>query len=388
MYFIDVGYAEKHSPFLISINSYNMCYIRGSDNIIGGAFTMSNKLNISKTVASSLFLPLSSGEVKMPLYKKSDTYRVDENSYGEPSISDELWDKEVQSTYTSPRNVRRVIIGKEYIVNLFWKEMVESNKKGKMFAKAKTGIANTSDTEFSFSEKPALLSLNKWALSNIESIYLDISALSCNSFPYLLPKQASDSEIVNTFNKTVDSLIGGDYKSRYSRLKEIVLFTSIPDYNALLNTECIDGTAVEQLSEKAVELNITDFRVLKYDKSKLNQTEYNTNFTASPNIYQFDKEYLVDYFRDLCREYDRKKKKPLEETNQSQENSSTESDIEKALNRIKLSCTSDGAFIGALQVIGHTDMKATVYASLSDKFKEENRDLLIKAFSDSSLYLG
>ena len=365
-----------------------MCYIRGSDNIIGGAFTMSNKLNISKTVASSLFLPLSSGEVKMPLYKKSDTYRVDENSYGEPSISDELWDKEVQSTYTSPRNVRRVIIGKEYIVNLFWKEMVESNKKGKMFAKAKTGIANTSDTEFSFSEKPALLSLNKWALSNIESIYLDISALSCNSFPYLLPKQASDSEIVNTFNKTVDSLIGGDYKSRYSRLKEIVLFTSIPDYNALLNTECIDGTAVEQLSEKAVELNITDFRVLKYDKSKLNQTEYNTNFTASPNIYQFDKEYLVDYFRDLCREYDRKKKKPLEETNQSQENSSTESDIEKALNRIKLSCTSDGAFIGALQVIGHTDMKATVYASLSDKFKEENRDLLIKAFSDSSLYLG
>ena len=388
MYFIDVGYAEKHSPFLISINSYNMCYIRGSDNIIGGAFTMSNKLNISKTVASSLFLPLSSGEVKMPLYKKSDTYRVDENSYGEPSISDELWDKEVQSTYTSPRNVRRVIIGKEYIVNLFWKEMVESNKKGKMFAKAKTGIANTSDTEFSFSEKPALLALNKWALSNIDSIYLDISALSCNSFPYLLPKQASDSEIVNTFNKTVDSLIGGDYKSRYSRLKEIVLFTSIPDYNALLNTECIDGTAVEQLSEKAVELNITDFRVLKYDKSKLNQTEYNTNFTASPNIYQFDKEYLVDYFRDLCREYDRKKKKPLEETNQSQENSSTESDIEKALNRIKLSCTSDGAFIGALQVIGHTDMKATVYASLSDKFKEENRDLLIKAFSDSSLYLG
>ena len=365
-----------------------MCYIRGSDNIIGGAFTMSNKLNISKTVASSLFLPLSSGEVKMPLYKKSDTYRVDENSYGEPSIIDALWDKEVQSTYTSPRNVRRVIIGKEYIVNLFWKEMVESNKKGKMFAKAKTGIAQkTSDIEFVFSERPALLSLNRWALSNIESIYLDLSALSCNSFPYLVAN-TQDSEILSIFNKTVDGLIGGDYKSRYNRLKEIVLFTSIPDYNILLNAEYIDATIVEQLADKAVELGISDFRVLKYDKSKLNQLEYNTNFTASPNIYQFDKEYLVDYFRDLCREYDRKKKKHLEETNQSQENSSTESDIEKALNRIKLSCTSDGAFIGALQVIGHTDMKATVYASLSDKFKEENRDLLIKAFSDSSLYLG
>lgn len=383
-----MGYAEKHSPFLISINSYNMCYIRGSDNIIGGAFTMSNKLNISKTVASSLFLPLSSGEVKMPLYKKSDTYRVDENSYGEPSIIDALWDKEVQSTYTSPRNVRRVIIGKEYIVNLFWKEMVESNKKGKMFAKAKTGIAQkTSDIEFSYAEKPALLSLNRWALSNIESIYLDLSALSCNSFPYIVAN-TQDSEILSIFNKTVDSLIGGDYRSRYNRLKEVVLFTSIADYNILLNAEHIDNDTIKQLSDKAVENNINNFKVFKYDESRLNASEYNTNFTTSPNIYQYDKEYLLDYFRDLCREYDRKKKKPLEETNQSQENSSTESDIEKALNRIKLSCTSDGAFIGALQVIGHIDMKATVYASLSDKFKEENRDLLIKAFSDSSLYLG
>ena len=384
-----MGYAEKHSPFLISINSYNMCYIRGSDNIIGGAFTMSNKLNILKTVASSLFLPLSSGEVKMPLYKKSDTYRVDENSYGEPSISDELWDKEVQSTYTSPRNVRRVIIGKEYIVNLFWKEMVESNKKGKMFAKAKTGIAQkTSDIEFVFSERPALLSLNRWALSNIESIYLDLSALSCNSFPYVVASNIQESEILSVFNKTVDSLIGGDYKSRYNRLKEVVLFTSIADYNILLNAEHIDNDTIKQLSDKAVENNINNFKVFKYDESKLNQSEYNINFTTSPNIYQYDKEYLLDYFRDLCREYDRKKKKPLEETNSAQENSSEESDIEKALNRIKLSCTSDGAFIGALQVIGHIDMKATVYASLSDKFKEENRDLLIKAFSDSSLYLG
>lgn len=354
---------------------------------MGGVFIMSNKLNISKTVASSLFLPMSSGDVKMPLYKKSATYRADENSYGEPSISDELWDKEVQSTYTSPRNVRRIIIGKEYIVNLFWKEMVEANKKGKMFSKAKTGITNTSDIEFSFSDKPALLSLNKWALSNIESIYLDLSALSCNSFPYLLPKQVSDNEITHTFNTVVDSLIGGDYKSRYSRLKEIVLFTSISDYNLLLNAECIDSAVVEQLSSKAVELNITDFRVLKYDKSRLNQSEYNTNFTASPNIYQFDKEYLVDYFRDLCREFDRKKKKHSEETNSTQKESSADSEIEKALKRIKISDTSNRAFIGALQIIGHTDIKA-IYESLSDEFKEENRDLFMQAFADSSLYLG
>ena len=218
-----------------------------------------------------------------------------------------------------------------------------------------------------------MLSLNKWALSNIESIYLDLSALSCNSFPYLLPKQVSYNEVIHTFNTVVDSLIGGDYKSRYSRLKEIVLFTSISDYNLLLNAECIDSAVVEQLSSKAVELNITDFRVLKYDKSRLNQLEYNTNFTASP--------------RDLCKEFDRKKKKHSEETNSTQKESSAESEIEKALKRIKLSDTSNRAFIGALQIIGHTDIKA-IYESLSDEFKEENRGLFMQAFADSSLYLG
>ena len=97
-----------------------------------------SEFDISKEVRRRMLLPYAGeGNNKFPLFKKSDTYNKAEG-FGEPdNFTDPIWENRVQSNYTSPRNVRKLVISRDYIVTKYWCPIV-----AKGTTKSKTLIKN------------------------------------------------------------------------------------------------------------------------------------------------------------------------------------------------------------------------------------------------------
>ena len=354
-----------------------------------------SEFDISKEVRRRMLLPYAGeGNNKFPLFKKSDTYNKAEG-FGEPdNFTDPIWENRVQSNYTSPRNVRKLVISRDYIVTKYWCPIVEKGT-----TKSKTLIKNTEllpsspearkNKKIVYKGKPGLTGINRWALSNIEEIYFDASALCGDNFNTLDVKGANIDSVKRVFEDVVGYTFYGDFKTRYRRLKRIVFISDISNelVKALLRDDDKDS-----LFEKIKSAGVL---VIEHKGDVISNNPYNVNFTTSPNIYQFDKEYLIDYFRDLSRELDRQRVKPsLNSDSQEVSESVSEkpkevSDLEQLLLGL-YECNlpnRDLVIVNALRVIGHDDF-SRVMGSLDAELLNTFREYINEAFSQERGYIG
>lgn len=352
-----------------------------------------SEFDISKEIRRRMLMPYAGeGNNKYPLFKKSDTYNK-ADSLGEPdNFTDPIWESRVQANYTSPRNVRKLIITRDYIVTKYWCPIVEKGS-----TKNKTLIKNTellpSSPEVRKSKtivyrgKPGLTGINRWALSNIEEIYFDASAL-CGDGLELLGNNVNPDVIKSAFNDVVGYTFYGDFKTRYKRIKRIAFISDIS--NDVVKALLKDNT--DGLLDKIKNAGVL---VLEHSGDIINTNPYNINFTTSPNIYQFDKDYLVDYFRDLSRELDRQRVKPnlnqetSEVTEQATDKPKEVSDLEQLLLGL-FECNlpnRDLVIVNALRVIGHDDF-SKLMGSLDKDLLNTFREYVNEAFSQERGYIG
>lgn len=353
-----------------------------------------SEFDISKEIKRRMLLPYAGeGNNKYPLFKKSDTYNK-ADGIGEPdTFTDPIWENRVQANYTSPRNVRKLIIAKDYIVTKYWCPIVEKGS-----TKSKTLIKNTELLPSSpevrksrtivYKGKPGLTGINRWALSNIEEIYFDASAL-CGEGYELLGSNVDSNLIKSAFNDVVGYTFYGDFKTRYKRIKKIAFISDIS--NELIKALLKDET--DGLLDK---LKGAGAFVIEHNGDIIDTNPYNTNFTVSPNIYQFDKEYLVDYFRNLTRELDRKRvqpnlnsEAPVETVEQASDKPKEISDLEQLLLGL-YECNlpnRDFVIVNALRVIGHDEF-SKIMGSLDKDLLNTFREYINEAFSQERGYIG
>lgn len=353
-----------------------------------------SEFDISKEIKRRMLLPYAGeGNNKYPLFKKSDTYNKAEG-IGEPdTFTDPIWENRVQANYTSPRNVRKLIITKDYIVTRYWCPIVEKGS-----TKSNTLIKNTELLPSSpevrksrtilYKGKPGLTGINRWALSNIEEIYFDASAL-CGDGYELLGSNVDSNLIKSAFSDVIGYTFYGDFKTRYKRIKKIAFISDISNelIKALLKDET-DGLLDKVKGAGAF--------VIEHNGDIIDTNPYNTNFTVSPNIYQFDKEYLVDYFRNLTRELDRKRvqpnlnsEAPVEQVEQASDKPKEISDLEQLLLGL-YECSlpnRDFVIVNALRVIGHDEF-SKIMGSLDKDLLNTFREYVNEAFSQERGYIG
>jgi len=354
------------------------------------------EFDISKEIRKRMLAPYAGEHAnKFPLFKKSDTYNKAE-SLGEPdNFIDPIWELKVENNYTSPRNVRKLIFSKEAIVTDYWQPIVinGSTKDKKMTNTAylyPQQPDKRKNLKVVFKGKPALHGINRWALSNIEEIYMDVSALCCESFNTLDISKIPGNTVRQHFEDTIQAVFYGEFRNRYRRLKRIAFIGTL-DKGVILNL----WNRRKDIGIYLDELNNSGNMVFTHTGDIISNNQYNINFTASPNLYQFDKDYLVDYFRDLSRKIDRGRVKPslatdepkkeAEDTNKPQEVKDIE-DLFIGLLSAKL-VNKNTIIVNALRVLGEVQL-SSYFDKIDAGLLEKLKPFINKAFDEKEGYIG
>lgn len=280
---------------------------------------MAEKIRIGAIISDTVHRPsitLKSSGKTVPLYARSESYNG--NKEDDEYINDAEWIEKCKSRYTSPNNMRRVMIGNHYVGVKTFVTGVGENK---------TFIKRSMETDINYIDGAVQYTgnafdfLRKYSLSNIEEIYFSTGVLeSILRFGAYNHPVHSVSEFIQVCKgdmaKGVEMLTqiikvellkenatSMNVADIYSRIRAIGF---IVDLDKMIESESNTAShddSVEEMwpmikqSKGSIILGGaqlgTKWSVLTDKNSE--KHVYNDNFTYRKGLYRFDDEYLKAY---------------------------------------------------------------------------------------------
>ncbi len=308
-----------------------------------------SSINLRDRIKSACHYPNALGQMCYPLYKRATSTvsggEADEAEYGTlaRANSDPEWAAKVVNNYGSPRNIKRIFIGVNRAIVHFWVPIVKNgNKSDGLIAKINFNTNKIEDSElFPILEKGesdkhkvsnsriGIGTIKEWALSNVEEIYFDWTALASKnmnvvygpgekavggngmtakgivSMVYGKHLQMEDNAQFKTF---VSNIIvkNRSLEVEYPRLKRVMM---IENLDSLLDSTAYTGKGEDTVDKMAADwLDALDLKSsgLGYIGFKgSNYHKLSGKFRCTSNTYELDRLYLIDKFRDLSRDINR-----------------------------------------------------------------------------------
>lgn len=359
--------------------------------------------NITKNIDSIISQAINKPKVDgIPLYARIDGEQ--EQGFIKSTSKSDKWEKASKTTYSSPTNVRKLIISGDKIVIQTYKPVIIYGKPSSdgCWTEVKldgdnnliklVGQMLSYDSSLSkyYMEKQINSKCKEpdrviikgtglgalttpWVISNIEEIYFDISllasetyrnmAIGCNELfnEYLKGKRGLvDSNIALRMFMEATGVTTENVRNKFPRLRIVSLISELS--NVLKNNYDKGKTNIDSIEESIKlwvesEVNINLIKqsnsLMVINKIDKDIPKYNTKFSLRDGIYRYDNEVLVDYvegYKKRVQERTKEVKKEIVRT--------AKSDLEILLDDVE-------------EKRGRNDLKALLLIALDGMPKEE-----------------
>ena len=301
-----------------------------------------NSINLFNRTRAACHYPNAKGKAYYPLYKRATSNtnggESDEGEWGllARAVSDPDWAKQIQSNFGSPRNIKRLFIGVNRAIIHLWVPVIKDGKqKSNLVEKISFGdvIDNAevkplisrgeSDKHKISNSRLGISTIKEWALSNVEEIYFDWTALASkdnNTTPFgtngnkltalgIMNRVYSHSQMEDdaAFKDFISGLIAKkSLEIDYPRLKRVMM---IENLDSLLDKTAYTGKGEDTVDKMAADwLDVYDIKASRLGYIGFKGSNYHkvgTKFRSTINTYELDRLYLIDKFRDISRKINR-----------------------------------------------------------------------------------
>lgn len=296
---------------------------------------MGETYRIDKIVANAVHRPaVGSGNDVLPLYTKVDGYSGSEENIESGFASSNYyaeWIKRKESTYNSPRNIRRLFIGRDRVtVQLFVGYVVSGKVQGRKILHTNYYVpaVKLDGKDFKAESIEHIVSggfqqniagnimkvvAQPLVCSNIEEIYIDplmIRILLNSNDERILQQVGSGlSSILSTAESGNTAMIKSDVplawfnathaSNKFSRLRTVAIATNLDALQDNIS-DAFDGKRMYEREDTAGQLLRSG--VLIASEINSNNSNY-MSFNTSTGIYKYDAEVLDSYFEKVKQKF-------------------------------------------------------------------------------------
>lgn len=376
-----------------------------------------NRVNLYERAMIGIHFPTSKSDIAKPLYKRATSNTV--NGDSPDSAEQETYNatystasseflSEIETTYSSPRNIRRLFIGINTSVVHLWAPIVKNGKCKTTLEESVTAqdkieqneigslaLRGKSDRHAVSNKRVGLEAIKGWSLKNLEEMYFDATLLinAENSTQRYIdtilkvykPGGGVKDDNNEEFKKLIETILNCSLSKDYPRLKRIMFIADLDKIISNITNTSYTGQGADSLDKLRTDWfsSIDSTKLLGYIGCRgVNFGKLSYQFSACTGLYQFDSEFLVEKFRDIQRRIDRLKEEAKTANLQSETQDKTEiNDFEKLLNELDNKGISEDIIYELLLAYGAGDFtKMTNYsASLSSEAVQKHGELIKKA---------